>query len=87
LKEMISFCGLDCHECGAFLAIKERDGDLVSGRCYWIREPKTPQTNQPEAYLWGTLEMRGSLFSFLTGRPNYPIISKRKAYLRNRLPR
>ena len=25
MKEMISFCGLDCHECGAFLATKEDD--------------------------------------------------------------
>jgi hypothetical protein len=25
LKEMIAFCGLDCHECGAFLATKEND--------------------------------------------------------------
>ena len=25
MKEMISFCGLDCHGCGAFLATKEDD--------------------------------------------------------------
>jgi hypothetical protein len=42
LKEMIAFSGLDCNECGAFLAIKERDGNLVSDRYFWIREPKTP---------------------------------------------
>jgi len=39
LKDMIVFCGLECHECGAFLAIKEGDGDLMSGRYYWVREP------------------------------------------------
>jgi hypothetical protein len=42
LKQMITVCGFDCHECGAFLAIKERDGNLVSDRYFWIREPKTP---------------------------------------------
>jgi hypothetical protein len=25
LKEMIAFCGLGCHECGAFLATKENN--------------------------------------------------------------
>jgi hypothetical protein len=25
LDEMIAFCGLDCYECGAFLATKEND--------------------------------------------------------------
>ena len=25
MKEMIAFCGLDCCECGAFLATKEND--------------------------------------------------------------
>ena len=25
LKEMIVFCGLGCHECGAFLATKDND--------------------------------------------------------------
>lgn len=57
MKEMIAVCGLGCHECGAFLTIAERDGNLVSGRCYWIREPKTPQAKRPEAYLWRMLEM------------------------------
>jgi len=42
LSEMVAVCGLDCNECGAFLAIKERDGNLVSDRYFWIREPKTP---------------------------------------------
>jgi hypothetical protein len=25
LKEIIAFCGLDCHKCGAFLATEEND--------------------------------------------------------------
>ena len=25
MKQMIAFCGLGCHECGAFLATKEND--------------------------------------------------------------
>jgi hypothetical protein len=25
LKQIIAFCGLNCHECGAFLATKEND--------------------------------------------------------------
>jgi hypothetical protein len=25
LEEIIAFCGLDCHECGAFLATQEND--------------------------------------------------------------
>jgi len=41
-EEMIVFCGLERHEYGAFFAIKERDGDLMSDRYYWISEPKTP---------------------------------------------
>ena len=39
---MIVFCGLGCHECGAFLGTKKRDADLMSDRCYWISEAKTP---------------------------------------------
>ena len=25
MKEMIAVCGLDCHECGAFLATQDND--------------------------------------------------------------
>lgn len=25
MNEMIAFCGLDCHECGAYIATKEND--------------------------------------------------------------
>ena len=57
MKEMIAFCGLDCHDCGAFLATEKRDGDLVSDRYYWIRERKVPQAKRPEAYLWRMFEM------------------------------
>ena len=51
MEETVAFCGLGCHECGAFLVMKEMDGDLVSDRYYWIREPKSPQAKRPEAYL------------------------------------
>jgi len=37
---MIAFFGLDCHASVVFLAIKERDGDPMSDRYYWIREPE-----------------------------------------------
>jgi hypothetical protein len=61
LKEIIAFCGLECHECGAFLATKKRDGNLASDRYYWIMEPKTSQAKRPEAYLWGMHDMRGGV--------------------------
>ena len=37
---MVAVCGLGCHECGAFFAIKERDGDVVSDRYYWSKIEK-----------------------------------------------
>jgi hypothetical protein len=37
---MVAVCGLGCHECGAFFAIKERDGDLASDLYYWSKIEK-----------------------------------------------
>jgi hypothetical protein len=54
---MIAVCGLDCSECEAIFGLREKDGDLVSNRYYWIGRPKTPQLKRPEAYLWRMLEM------------------------------
>lgn len=37
LKEMIAVCGLDCHECGAFLATQNDDQERAKVAQEWSR--------------------------------------------------
>ncbi len=63
MEEMVAYCGLACHECGAFLATRDDDDDRrVEVARLWSRIYKT-DIKQEDINCNGCLSEGGPLFS------------------------
>jgi hypothetical protein len=63
MDEMIAICGLDCHECGAFLATRDNDDEKRAEVAQlWSKEYKT-DIKPEDINCEGCLSDSGNLFS------------------------